>query len=76
MHMAIVLQFPSREQREIRALSPGERAFAEHLLKIRPDYRYQGSGLPKLKPVPAPGLASAIAAAKMMRWCATERASG
>ena len=74
--MAIILQFPAHEQREYRALSPGERAFVEHLLKIRPDYRYQGSGLPKLKPAPAPGLASAIAAAKVMRWCSTEGAIG
>ena len=65
--MATVLQFPSREQRELRALSPGERIFVEHLLKIRPDYQYQSSGLLKLKPAPAPGLASAIAAAKVMR---------
>jgi hypothetical protein len=74
--MAIILQFPSREQRDHRALSPGERAFVEHLLKIRPDYRYKDSGLPKLKPAPTPGLASAIAAAKLIRWCATEGATG
>lgn len=74
--MAVILQFPSREAREFRALSPGERAFVEHLLKIRPDYRYQGSGLPKLKPAPAPGLASAIAAAKIMRACCECEAAG
>jgi hypothetical protein len=74
--MSSSLQFPSREQRDYRALSPGERAFVEHLLKVRPDYRYQDNGLPKLKPVPAPGLASAIAAAKLIRWCATEGATG
>ena len=65
--MALILQFPSREEREYRALSAAERVFVEHLLKIRPDYRYQASGLPKLEPSPAPGLASAIAAAKIMR---------
>ena len=65
--MAVILQFPSREERQYRALSAGERAFVEHLLKVKPDYRYQGGGLPKLKSAPAPGLASAIAAAKIMR---------
>lgn len=74
--MAAILQFPSREQREYRALSRAGRAFVEHLLKIKPDYHYQGDELSKLEPAPAPGLASAIAAAKIMRWCSTERASG
>ena len=64
--MAAILQFPSREEREYRALSTVERAFVEHLLKIKPDYRYQAAGLP-LKSAPGPGLASAIAAAKIMR---------
>lgn len=61
------LELSDREAPEYRALSPGERTFVEHLLKIRPDYQHQSSGLLKLKPAPAPGLASAIAAAKMMR---------
>ena len=74
--MAIILQFPYCEQRDFQRLSSGRRAFVEHLLQIRPDYRYQGSGLPKLKPAPAPGLASAIAAAKIMSWCSTEGATG
>jgi hypothetical protein len=62
-----VLELSYREAPEYRALSPGERIFVAHLLKIRPDYQYQSSGLLKLKPAPAPGLASAIAAAKIMR---------
>ena len=61
------VKLPSREEREYRALSHGERIFVDHLLKIRPDYRYQSGGLLKLKPAPAPGLASALAAAKVMR---------
>ena len=64
--MAVILQFLSREEREYRALSAAERAFVERILKIKPDYRYQAGGLP-LKSAPAPGLASAIAAAKIMR---------
>ena len=64
--MALILQFPSREERECRALSSAERAFVEHILKIKPDYLYRGSGVP-LKSAPAPGLASAVAAAKGMR---------
>ena len=64
--MAVILQFLSREEREYRALSATERAFVEHILKIKPDYLYRGNGL-HLKSVPAPGLASAIAAAKIMR---------
>ena len=64
--MAVILQFPSREEREYWALSAAERSFVEHILKIKPDYLYRGSGL-SLKCAPAPGLASAIAAAKIMR---------
>ena len=64
--MAVILEFPSGEARKYAALSAAERAFAEHLLKIAPDYRYERSGLPKLEPVPRPGLASAIAAAKIL----------
>jgi hypothetical protein len=55
-----MIELPAREEPEYRALSPAERIFVEHLLKIRPDYQYQGSGLLKLKPAPAPGLASAL----------------
>jgi hypothetical protein len=47
-------------------LSPGERALVEHLLRVSPGYRYELSGLPKLDPTPAPGLASAVAAVKAM----------
>jgi hypothetical protein len=60
--MAVNLRFPSRAER----LSAAERAFAEHLLKIAPNYEYERSGLPKLEPAPARGLASAIAAARML----------
>ena len=50
--MAVILQFLSSEARKYRALSAAERAFAEHLLKIAPDYRYECSGLPKREPAP------------------------
>jgi hypothetical protein len=67
--MAVILKFPSHDERKYRALTAAERAFAEHLLKLAPDYRYDRSGLPTLQPPPAPGAASAIAAAKMMSAC-------
>ncbi len=69
IHMAVILKFPSREERQYLALTAAERAFAEHLLKIAPDYRYDPNRLPRLEPAPAPGIASAIAAAKMMSAC-------
>jgi hypothetical protein len=46
--MAEVLKFPSFSKRLHPALTPAERDFAEHLLKIWPNYRYDRSGLPKL----------------------------
>jgi hypothetical protein len=50
-------------------LSPDEQAFAERLLQLNPNYRYDRTSLPKLDPMPAPGLASAIAASKVItRW--------
>jgi hypothetical protein len=64
--MAEILQFPSKKERLYRSLSPVERDFAEYLLQVVPDYSYAASGLPKLNPEPAPGLASAVAAARMM----------
>jgi hypothetical protein len=66
IHRAVILKFPSREERQYLALTAAERAFAQHLLKIVPNYRYDRSGLPRLQPAPAAGLASVIAAAKMM----------
>ena len=62
--MARVLPFPSEPKRVFAALSPDERNFVEHLLRISPNYQYELSGLPKLDRTPAPGLKSAIAAAK------------
>lgn len=58
------------------ALTPAERDFAEHLLKIWPNYRYDRSGLPKLNPIPAPGPASALAAAKAMNVLCRTRLAG
>jgi hypothetical protein len=66
MHMAEILRFPSEKERLYRSLSLAERQFAEYLLQVAPDYSYAASGLPKLNPAPAAGLASAVAAAKMM----------
>jgi hypothetical protein len=59
---------PLRSQRELlyAGLTPDEREFAENLLAVAPKYRYELSGLPKLTPNPAPGVASAVAAAKAM----------
>ena len=62
--MARVVPFPSERERVVAGLSPNERDFVEHLLRISPNYPYELSGLPKLDPTPAPGLKSAIAAAK------------
>jgi hypothetical protein len=55
---------PSKEQLYAR-LSPAERQFAERLLEVAPNYRYDRSGMPKLDPMPAAGIASAAAAAKV-----------
>jgi hypothetical protein len=62
--MARVVPFPSERERVFTALSPDERDFIEHLLRIAPNYQYELSGLPTLDPTPAPGLQSAIAVAK------------
>jgi hypothetical protein len=56
--MARVVPFPSERERVF------ERDFVQRLLRISPNYQYELSGLPKLDPTPAPGLKSAIAAAK------------
>jgi len=64
--MPIVHQFPALKQQVYATLSPDERAFAERLLQLDPNYRYDRGGLPKLDPVPAPGLASAVAASKVI----------
>jgi hypothetical protein len=64
--MAEILRFPSEQERLYRSLSLAERQFAEYLLQVAPDYSYAASGLPKFNPAPATGLASAVAAAKMM----------
>ena len=62
--MARVAPFPSKRERLLALLSTDEREFVEHLLRVAPNYRYELSGLPKLDPAPAPGMESAIAAAK------------
>jgi hypothetical protein len=59
-----VMPFPSERERLFATLSPDEREFVERLLQVSPNYRYELSGLPKLDPMPAPGVESAIAAAK------------
>ena len=55
-------------------LSLDEREFVERLLQVSPNYRYELSGLPRLNPIPAPGVASAAAAAKVV--LATIKSSG
>ncbi len=62
--MAQILKFPSGRERPYATLSRYEREFVETLLHLSPNYRYELSGLPKLNPPPAPGVASAVAAAK------------
>ena len=42
-------------------LPPLQRALAESLVRLIPDYRYDLTLLPPLDPPPAPGLPSAIA---------------
>ena len=54
------------KQQVYATLSPEEREFAESLLYVHPNYRYDRSGLPKLDPIPAAGLASAVAGAKVL----------
>ena len=62
--MAQILKFPIGRDRLYATLSRCERDFVEALLQLAPNYRYELSGLPKLNPSPAPGVASAVAAAK------------
>ena len=65
--MAVAFGWLAVEEEFYAILSSDERAFADRLLDLDPHYRYDRSGLPKLDPVPAAGLASAVAAA----WIAT-----
>jgi len=60
------MSFASEKERLFAGLSPAQRAYAEVLLRVVPDFRYELSGRPRLNPVPAPGLESAVAAAKMV----------
>lgn len=62
--MVRIMSLLSESERRFGALSPKEREFVDHLLKVAPNYSYELSGLPQLDPNPAPGLESAIAAAK------------
>ena len=58
--------FSSEKERLFADLTPAQRAYAEVLLRVVPDFRYELSGRPRLNPMPAPGLESAVAAAKMV----------
>ena len=60
------MSFSSEKDRLYAELSPAERAYADFLLRVIPNFRYELSGRPRLNPVPAPGLESAVAAAKMV----------
>ena len=53
--MAGAHQFCPLKQQVYATLSPEEREFAESLLHVHPNYRYDRSGLPKLDPIPAAG---------------------
>jgi hypothetical protein len=64
--MAVAHQFCPLKQQVYATLSPEERELAQSLLHVNPNYRYDRSGLPKLDPTPAAGLASAVAAAKVL----------
>jgi hypothetical protein len=64
---AEIIPFRSRieiAEAELAKLPPYGRHLAEGLLRLMPNYRYDLSDLPELDRVPAPGLPSAIAAAK------------
>jgi hypothetical protein len=78
--MADVRPFRPSTEQLYAALSPEERQFAERLLEVAPNYRYDRSGMPKLDPMPAPGVPSAAAAAKVaVGWLNTafrDRARG
>lgn len=54
------------KQKLYRTLSPDEQTFAERLLHLDPNYRYDRTSLPPLDPIPAPGVASAVAASKLI----------
>jgi len=58
--------FSSEKERLFADLSPAQRAYAELLLRVVPNFRYELSGRPRLNPMPTPGLESAVAAAKMV----------
>jgi hypothetical protein len=63
---AEIVPFPAETARErlLAPLSSAERALALGLAAIMPGYRYDWSLLPPIDPAPAPGLPSAVAAAK------------
>ena len=60
------MSFPSEKDRLYAELSPAQRVYADFLLRVIPNFRYELSGRPRLNPMPAPGLESAVAAAKMV----------
>ena len=60
------MSFSSEKERLYADLSPAQRGYADFLLRIMPNFRYELSGRPRLYPMPAPGLESAVAAAKMV----------
>jgi hypothetical protein len=60
------MSFSSEKERLYADLSPAQRAYADFLLRVIPNFRYELSGRPRLNPMPAPGLESAVAAAKMV----------
>ena len=64
--MAVSYRFLAAKEQLYATLAPDERAFADRLLQLDPKYRYDRSGLPKLEPIPAAGLASAVAAARVV----------
>jgi len=64
--MAVAHQFCPLKEQVYATLSPEEHEFAESVLHVHPNYRYERSDLPKLDPIPAAGLASAVAAAKVL----------
>jgi hypothetical protein len=50
----------------LASLTATERDFVERLLRVIPDYRYEPGGGPEVRRWPAPGLESAVVAAKMV----------
>ena len=72
--MSETLLLGAEQDRVLAMLASDERHIAQSLLKARPNYRYELSGLPRLDPPPAPGPESAAAAAKaMMAWVKSRR---